>query len=182
MEERKDCAMTTSATHGPLANLSGTILLVGAGKMGSAMLEGWLALGLEPSNIAVIEPQPSARDRRVGGARPAPQSARGRAWRRRRRGGRGQAASGARGHAGARAVRARRDGGGVHHGGRTLAVPRRRVAARRAHSRHAEHAGCDRPRHHRRGCERAGLGAAARAGARAALGSRRGANGWRTKR
>ena len=50
--------MTTSATHGPLANLSGTILLAGAGKMGSAMLEGWLALGLEPRNIAVIEPQP----------------------------------------------------------------------------------------------------------------------------
>jgi len=43
----------------PLADLSGTILLAGAGKMGSAMLEGWLALGLAPENIAVIEPQPS---------------------------------------------------------------------------------------------------------------------------
>jgi pyrroline-5-carboxylate reductase len=43
----------------PLADLSGTILLAGAGKMGSAMLEGWLALGLAPANIAVIEPQPS---------------------------------------------------------------------------------------------------------------------------
>jgi len=43
----------------PLADLSGTILLAGAGKMGSAMLEGWLALGLSPENIAVIEPQPS---------------------------------------------------------------------------------------------------------------------------
>src|SRR5262249_56271124 len=43
----------------PLANLSGTILLAGAGKMGSAMLEGWLALGLAPEMIAVIEPQPS---------------------------------------------------------------------------------------------------------------------------
>ena len=43
----------------PLADLSGTILLAGAGKMGSAMLEGWLALGLAPKNIAVIEPQPS---------------------------------------------------------------------------------------------------------------------------
>src|ERR1700730_4517777 len=43
----------------PLANLSGTILLAGAGKMGSAMLEGWLALGLAPGMIAVIEPQPS---------------------------------------------------------------------------------------------------------------------------
>jgi pyrroline-5-carboxylate reductase len=43
----------------PLAELSGTILLAGAGKMGSAMLEGWLALGLAPQNIAVIDPQPS---------------------------------------------------------------------------------------------------------------------------
>ena len=43
----------------PLANLSGTILLAGAGKMGGAMLEGWLRLGLSPANVAVIEPQPS---------------------------------------------------------------------------------------------------------------------------
>src|SRR6516165_6805255 len=43
----------------PLADLSGTILLAGAGKMGGAMLEGWLALGLAAKNIAVIEPQPS---------------------------------------------------------------------------------------------------------------------------
>ena len=43
----------------PLANLSGTILLAGAGKMGSAMLEGWLALGLSPAKVAVLEPQPS---------------------------------------------------------------------------------------------------------------------------
>src|SRR5260370_17848798 len=43
----------------PLADLSGTILLAGAGKMGSAMLEGWLALGLAAEMIAVIEPQPS---------------------------------------------------------------------------------------------------------------------------
>jgi len=42
-----------------LANLSGTILLAGAGKMGSAMLEGWLALGLSPAKVAVLEPQPS---------------------------------------------------------------------------------------------------------------------------
>ena len=41
------------------ANLPGTIVLVGAGKMGSAMLEGWLALGLSPRNVAVLEPQPT---------------------------------------------------------------------------------------------------------------------------
>jgi pyrroline-5-carboxylate reductase len=42
-----------------LGALSGTIMLVGAGKMGGAMLDGWLALGLEPRNAVVIEPQPA---------------------------------------------------------------------------------------------------------------------------
>jgi pyrroline-5-carboxylate reductase len=51
--------MSTSTSLGPLADFSGTILLAGAGKMGSAMLEGWLALGLSRENVAVIEPQPS---------------------------------------------------------------------------------------------------------------------------
>jgi pyrroline-5-carboxylate reductase len=43
-----------------LSNLAGTMLLVGAGKMGSAMLEGWLALGLPPEKIAALEPQPTS--------------------------------------------------------------------------------------------------------------------------
>jgi pyrroline-5-carboxylate reductase len=43
-----------------LADFSGNILLVGAGKMGSALLEGWLALGLDAGKIAVIEPQPAS--------------------------------------------------------------------------------------------------------------------------
>jgi pyrroline-5-carboxylate reductase len=34
------------------------LVLVGAGKMGSAMLDGWLARGLGPKKIIVIEPQP----------------------------------------------------------------------------------------------------------------------------
>jgi pyrroline-5-carboxylate reductase len=53
--------MMTSTTQSryPFANLSGTILLVGAGKMGSAMLDGWLALGLSPRSVAVLEPQPT---------------------------------------------------------------------------------------------------------------------------
>jgi pyrroline-5-carboxylate reductase len=42
-----------------LQNVSGTIVLAGAGKMGSAMLSGWLAQGLAAKNVAVIEPQPS---------------------------------------------------------------------------------------------------------------------------
>src|SRR6478672_472210 len=42
-----------------LKDFSGTLVLVGAGKMGGAMLEGWLALGLDPAKIAVLEPKPS---------------------------------------------------------------------------------------------------------------------------
>src|SRR3569833_3606766 len=38
--------------------LPGSLLLVGAGKMGQAMLDGWLARGLNPRRLAVIEPQP----------------------------------------------------------------------------------------------------------------------------
>ena len=40
-----------------LSDFTGTLLLVGAGKMGSAMLNGWLGLGLAPNKIAVLEPQ-----------------------------------------------------------------------------------------------------------------------------
>src|ERR1700738_3956309 len=50
--------MTTTGAR-MLAHLSRTILLVGAGKMGGAMLEGWLALGLDPKYAAVLEPQPT---------------------------------------------------------------------------------------------------------------------------
>ena len=41
-----------------LSKLSGSLLLVGAGKMGSAMLDGWIARGLAPKRIAIVEPQP----------------------------------------------------------------------------------------------------------------------------
>jgi len=37
----------------------GPLLLLGAGKMGSAMLDGWLARGLAPGKIIVLEPQPA---------------------------------------------------------------------------------------------------------------------------
>jgi len=52
--------MTTTSAAGTLAGLPGRLVLVGAGTMGGAMLENWLALGLTPGNIVVIEPQPSA--------------------------------------------------------------------------------------------------------------------------
>lgn len=41
-----------------LGEFRGTLVLVGAGKMGSAMLDGWLARSLDPKKIIVIEPQP----------------------------------------------------------------------------------------------------------------------------
>jgi pyrroline-5-carboxylate reductase len=43
----------------PLAQIKSTILLAGAGKMGGAMLTGWLARGLDPGRVVVVEPQPS---------------------------------------------------------------------------------------------------------------------------
>jgi pyrroline-5-carboxylate reductase len=42
-----------------LEKFRGTLILVGAGKMGSAMLDGWLARGLKPKQIVVIEPHPA---------------------------------------------------------------------------------------------------------------------------
>ena len=36
-----------------------SLVLVGAGKMGEAMLRGWLAAGLEPRRLAILEPRPS---------------------------------------------------------------------------------------------------------------------------
>ena len=74
--------MTQSTSSGArtLAGLTGTIVLVGAGKMGSAMLEGWLALGLDPKSVVAIEPQPARESRRsraaaCGSTRPRTPSA-----------------------------------------------------------------------------------------------------------
>jgi len=46
-------------TTQPLAQIKNTIVLAGAGKMGGAMLTGWLARGLDPKRVVVIEPYPS---------------------------------------------------------------------------------------------------------------------------
>src|SRR6516225_5565305 len=40
-------------------SLAVNIVLVGAGKMGGALLEGWIGLGVDPATMTVIEPQPS---------------------------------------------------------------------------------------------------------------------------
>jgi pyrroline-5-carboxylate reductase len=40
--------------------LDGPLLLVGAGRMGGAMLEGWLQRGLDPARVVVQDPSPPA--------------------------------------------------------------------------------------------------------------------------
>jgi pyrroline-5-carboxylate reductase len=42
-----------------LTNLPGNFVLIGAGKMGGALLQGWLRLGLDPAKAIIYEPQPS---------------------------------------------------------------------------------------------------------------------------
>ena len=44
----------------------GDLLLVGCGKMGSAMLEGWLARGLAAADVVVAEPVDALRPRTPG--------------------------------------------------------------------------------------------------------------------
>ena len=52
--------MSSSITAAsPLAQIKGPVVLAGAGKMGGAMLSGWLARGLDPRCVSVIEPYPS---------------------------------------------------------------------------------------------------------------------------
>ncbi|MBL1435248.1 MAG: pyrroline-5-carboxylate reductase [Rhodobacteraceae bacterium] len=41
--------------------MDGGLVLVGCGKMGSAMLEGWLAGDVQPSDVWILEPYPSDR-------------------------------------------------------------------------------------------------------------------------
>ena len=49
----------TSPIPNALRDIKGTIVLAGAGKMGGAMLSGWLARGLDAKHVGVIEPHPS---------------------------------------------------------------------------------------------------------------------------
>jgi pyrroline-5-carboxylate reductase len=52
--------VTSSSTSNALQNIKGPIVLAGAGKMGGAMLTGWLAGGLDARGLTVIEPHPSS--------------------------------------------------------------------------------------------------------------------------
>jgi len=40
--------------------IAGNVALVGAGKMGGALLDGWIGLGVDPARVVVMEPQPAA--------------------------------------------------------------------------------------------------------------------------
>jgi len=46
--------MSSNASH-----LPSSLILVGAGKMGDSMLEGWLKVGMKPEGVTVIDPNPS---------------------------------------------------------------------------------------------------------------------------
>ena len=46
--------MSPNASH-----LPSSLILIGAGKMGGSMLEGWLKVGMKPSGVTVIDPRPS---------------------------------------------------------------------------------------------------------------------------
>src|SRR5665213_876681 len=51
--------MAKTAKQSSLTAIPGALVLVGAGKMGGALLDGWLDRKLPPKKIIVLEPQPS---------------------------------------------------------------------------------------------------------------------------
>ncbi len=56
---RREPLTMSAPSAEPLRGFSGGLVLVGAGRMGSALLQGWLSRGLDPAQVTVIEPQPS---------------------------------------------------------------------------------------------------------------------------
>jgi pyrroline-5-carboxylate reductase len=59
MNETKNASHSSTNPSADLRDLAGPVVLCGAGKMGGALLEGWLQAGLAPDKIAVIEPNPA---------------------------------------------------------------------------------------------------------------------------
>jgi len=51
--------MTAVNSTSPIDS-GGRVVLIGAGKMGGALLQGWLELGLDPDLVSVFDPDPSA--------------------------------------------------------------------------------------------------------------------------
>jgi pyrroline-5-carboxylate reductase len=58
--------MKKPTTQKPLAKFKGPLLLLGAGKMGQAMLDGWLARGLNPKKAVIVDPQPAKTVKALG--------------------------------------------------------------------------------------------------------------------
>ena len=58
--------MAKSAKQNSLTAIPGVLVLVGAGKMGNAMLDGWLAHKLPPKKVIVLEPRPSKAIKALG--------------------------------------------------------------------------------------------------------------------
>jgi pyrroline-5-carboxylate reductase len=56
-DDDTESIVAKSTRQTPLTSIPGTLVLVGAGKMGGAMLEGWLARKLPPKKVVVFEPQ-----------------------------------------------------------------------------------------------------------------------------
>jgi pyrroline-5-carboxylate reductase len=54
-----DAGQSRDSQTPDLRDFAGRLVLVGAGKMGGALLDGWLRLGLDPQRVAVFEPAPS---------------------------------------------------------------------------------------------------------------------------
>jgi pyrroline-5-carboxylate reductase len=54
-----NAASRSGEGNGELRHLPGPLVLIGAGKMGGALLDGWLNFGFDPARIAVIEPKPT---------------------------------------------------------------------------------------------------------------------------
>ena len=128
----------------------GILALVGAGKMGGAMLEGWLALGLDPKNVVVIEPQPSPEIvalSQKGVALNPPAGAVSNIAHHRAG---GEAADRGRCAAGGRGDDRARHAGALDHGRQDAGLPAIRTAESRDRARDAEYPGRDRPRHYRR--------------------------------
>jgi pyrroline-5-carboxylate reductase len=58
MSTSANASQSSTKIH-DLHDLAGPIVLCGAGKMGGALLEGWLQAGLAPEQVAVLEPNPA---------------------------------------------------------------------------------------------------------------------------
>jgi pyrroline-5-carboxylate reductase len=58
--------MAQTVKQSSLASIPGNLILVGAGKMGGALLDGWLARKLPPKKIIVLEPHPSKQIKSLG--------------------------------------------------------------------------------------------------------------------